>query len=1345
MKFPSLPALSFAGLTRGSRTSLEFPHSPPRTRSQAKVWKRGLLSAALALGLGAVAEAQAPPPPPNLTLTGPAEIGEGENPGYRISISAKQPAAVNVRIRLERDLDRFPSVILQPVAIVADDDPTPFGDREADFGNGGFDANFERVITIPANQDASPEFQLNPLNDSYTEGAEAFGLTIVDRGGDFGVNGNGEINGVVRAQGFTPGQVMFSSSNGLEDGCGIDDSTLSGGVCENERGRINNPISTFSITLDFARPANRGGQEPLLQYQIESLVRINGPGAGPLIAAIPGNTANGILRPTVFSTGEAGAFFIRYPRGMRLGNATIQFAVTYAGDDSIAPIFQQNLFQQQTPQTLTVSNDITDEFRADARREQDLYPVTDTVDSFTIRRFDPHGLNTNLPVTNFITSEDPDSSIRFTDIPVNLRGVNVPYNGGTTIAPFIINPDGSFNTDAAPGTDTFIPIQTSDASEGLVSYYVRLRDPNTNLPTGAPIFIQAVPQTELQLRFSVNPAEPEYFGNYHYVRVTGVDDATQDGDQLYQVFVPRNPTSFDSEFNQLDLTNSRFNLRNQDDEQNASPGNPGVIYSRGGTTDTSLENSAPALETSETEKTDFFNVRLSRQPGADNPDVSDPGGAAGRGSTPKNSKVVLVFRTNRPDEVRIVDPTNPANLLDEVKLTFFANTVGNPDLTGPTSSLWNVARRITVQGIDDDASPTFDGNQPVVITAETLDTEVVNGVEVFATEDPAYRLIDPFDPTVTNLDNESRDVTLSTSTISVNEGSTESFTVRLNSRPSSNVTINLSVVAAPVAMGQPAEDATAVRIIAGAVLVFTPEDFLTPKTVTIAGISDGRITPAQRFATIRTSNTSSSDPAFNDVVVGDIAVTVQNTDSVVRVSPTNGLRTSESGTTATFQVVLAVTPTAPVNITLTANNPAEARLLVGGALTNSQTITFTPADAATPQTITVQGVPDAVVDGDQPFRISGTIISADPTYNSIEFPAVNGINTDVVPVITKTIVVGPDTIVVTNENGTVDTFTVALSAQPSDPVTVTFTSSDFTEAGLRVGTGTPAASVTLTFTAANAPQTVSVVGIDDDEIDADQLFTITGTVASVDAGFQGVTVPTVFGTNQNLDEPVVRVEGTTYDPNGRYLVSVPYTFETGEALSVADAFGPSSDSLGLRYTLYRFNAGGQIGRLTTAAGEVGTDFVELTDSDLVARGEGYLLVTYDTTVFLTTPEDNPALVAGTETAFPIKLFRNPNFVAQARRSNSFNGYNLIGFPFDPTRNSVSLANVQVSVGGRRPRTFESLRAAAAAGVIRGRIYGLDANGRLRDLGRNLNLGAFSAVFVQTFRDDVTITLRNSGG
>jgi Lamin Tail Domain/Secretion system C-terminal sorting domain len=86
-----------------------------------------------------------------------------------------------------------------------------------------------------------------------------------------------------------------------------------------------------------------------------------------------------------------------------------------------------------------------------------------------------------------------------------------------------------------------------------------------------------------------------------------------------------------------------------------------------------------------------------------------------------------------------------------------------------------------------------------------------------------------------------------------------------------------------------------------------------------------------------------------------------------------GLNVAEGGATATYTLALANAPTANVTVT---PNP-------GSQLTVSPTtLTFTPANFATAQTVTVTAVDDALVEGTQSVTITHGFASTDAGYNA---------------------------------------------------------------------------------------------------------------------------------------------------------------------------------------------------------------------------------------------------------------------------------------------------------------------------------------------------------------------------
>ena len=108
----------------------------------------------------------------------------------------------------------------------------------------------------------------------------------------------------------------------------------------------------------------------------------------------------------------------------------------------------------------------------------------------------------------------------------------------------------------------------------------------------------------------------------------------------------------------------------------------------------------------------------------------------------------------------------------------------------------------------------------------------------------------------------------------------------------------------------------------------------------------------------------------------------------ITVSPTS-VTVAESGTTATFTVVLGAVPASDVVLSLTASDTGEATI-------DTSTLTFTGSNWATPQTVTVTGISDDAVDGDQNSTITISVVDASsPTaYDEVADTQISVVTTD---------------------------------------------------------------------------------------------------------------------------------------------------------------------------------------------------------------------------------------------------------------------------------------------------------------------------------------------------------------
>ncbi|BCM90763.1 hypothetical protein IAD21_02623 [Abditibacteriota bacterium] len=693
-----------------------------------------------------------------------------------------------------------------------------------------------------------------------------------------------------------------------------------------DNGQILNPVRSFTIQLTPATQ-NNGNNTPIAPRRTVDVTVT-------LTAAVPAGNAQALpiiqLDPRVRTVAtlvrsSGNSFTFRIPAGTD-PNTTFAVIVTYAGDDTAPPAAQGALSGATDPDTgltLPVGNSgvqMTLRTEITASADGELYPVGG-FQEIQFERRDIHTFATDTG-TALRTTEDQNSPNNRTSFAIDLANLDFPNpDPFTPNSRAVTNP---INTDARPKADVVVAFTSSNLNEGRLTYYVLVNGQKV-YPSGAG------PQNTIQVIYATSPARAEYYRNPHFVEVIGQDDQVSDGDQQF-VVTATTSTSKDPEYNiPLQLP---FVLVNTDNEQGNGRNDQGFLFSK------------TNLNTDENGQQDVFTTSLRTRP---------------------TGNVSITFQSTRVDEVLFVDPNNPTGPgLSSLTITYLASGTGN----GKTTTFYQTPLAIRVVGVDDDFR---DGDQQALITTT-----------VIGSADAAYGSIDPPDLVDTNRDNEANGITVFPTTLTVNENTTSTFSIRLNARPTSNVVITLA-----------SSDPNTVTIDSATTLTFTPSNYNVAQTVTVRGVPDGGFTQ-QRTASIITSAASSGDPNFNGLDVADVTVTVFNNDSAFVVNaPAAGLRTSESGTNDVFTVSLGQAPTTNVSVILSANPASEARLsrTTAGA-TPSLTLTFTPTNYANPQTVNVIGQDDTIADGDKAFTITGRVTTTDPVYTSQPFPALTGTNAD---------------------------------------------------------------------------------------------------------------------------------------------------------------------------------------------------------------------------------------------------------------------------------------------------------------------------------------------------------------
>jgi uncharacterized protein (DUF1800 family) len=178
-----------------------------------------------------------------------------------------------------------------------------------------------------------------------------------------------------------------------------------------------------------------------------------------------------------------------------------------------------------------------------------------------------------------------------------------------------------------------------------------------------------------------------------------------------------------------------------------------------------------------------------------------------------------------------------------------------------------------------------------------------------------------------------------------------------------------------------------------------------------------------------------------------------------------------------------------------------------GSYTTSRSLTFTPSNWNTPQSIHVAAVDDSLREGPHVTTITHTAASGDATYNNPVLPTLNVHINDNEGAQGSVIVEESDGITVVAENSNpdtyADTYTVRLGSAPAAPVTLTNT------ANAQLTLSPPA----LSFDSGNwsTPQTVTVRAVNDVySSELVHLGYIGHAITSTDPNYSGIRVPDVI-------------------------------------------------------------------------------------------------------------------------------------------------------------------------------------------------------------------------------------------
>jgi hypothetical protein len=426
---------------------------------------------------------------------------------------------------------------------------------------------------------------------------------------------------------------------------------------------------------------------------------------------------------------------------------------------------------------------------------------------------------------------------------------------------------------------------------------------------------------------------------------------------------------------------------------------------------------------------------------------------------PTSDTYTVVLNTQPTANVTIQIYPDSQTTVDQTTLTF-------------TSSNWDVPQTVTVTAVDD-------------LNPEGRHTSTLRHTS--NSTDPHYSGLAIRDVIVQVEDNDATGITITESGGSTNISeagpTSDDYTIVLNTQPTGNVTITVT----PDSQTTLGDGAGVAKT-----YIFTSANWNIPQTVTVTAVDDA--VAEGTHTSIITHSASSTDLNYNGISVSAVTAQIIDNDTVgVTIVESDGVTqvNEEAVTSDSYTLRLNTQPTANVTITVTSDSQTTV---------SPTTLTFTPADWDTPQTITVTAVDDYTAEGYHTSTITHSLSSTDSNYSGAKIANVTTQVTDNDSV-GVTITESGGATNISEEGTTSDTYTVVLNTEPSAAVTI-----HITPDGESIVDNSA-----LVFTPSNwnVPQTISVTAVDDKEAEGAHTSTITHTASSTDMNYSGLAIRNV--------------------------------------------------------------------------------------------------------------------------------------------------------------------------------------------------------------------------------------------
>ncbi|MBQ1924830.1 MAG: hypothetical protein II180_01770 [Proteobacteria bacterium] len=318
-------------------------------------------------------------------------------------------------------------------------------------------------------------------------------------------------------------------------------------------------------------------------------------------------------------------------------------------------------------------------------------------------------------------------------------------------------------------------------------------------------------------------------------------------------------------------------------------------------------------------------------------------------------------------------------------------------------------------------------------------------------------------------------------------GGSAVFTAVLKAKPAADVTfvVSTSNAAYGVINGDPENKLT---------VTFTPENWDQPQEIKVVGVDDDENPNAEDHKyQVTFENTVSEDAAYNGLAIDPIDVLNLDNDIADAFLSLSEIVTEENAhDPVDIKVRLGLAPKSKVNVSVMLLENKDADDVTDEAvLLSEEEFSLDKDSYKEGKIISIKGVDDHIIDGDQDYVVRLRFSSNDSDYNKLgdKYIPAKSIDTNIAGLLMS----ASDTSV-SEDMSTID-LSVALTSIPTADVVVAVSSSDTTECTV--------SQDSLTFTADDwdKPQVIKVRGEDDQIVDGDIVSQIKFKAASEDKNF----------------------------------------------------------------------------------------------------------------------------------------------------------------------------------------------------------------------------------------------------